>query len=454
LEAYKFNTDEQAADRIKVVNELLESGRIEETRQLLKDMHPAEIAHLLQSLPRERREIVWDLVDPRFDGDVLLHVNEDVRSAFIRDMDASELVSAAENLDTDDLADIFQDLPEEVGDQLLDAMSSQDRARLQAVLSYPEDTAGGLMNTDTVSIRPDVTFDVVLRYLRLRGSLPETTDSLFVVDRQDRFLGLLPITDLLVRPPETRVSAAMKTHVEAIPATMSAHEVAAIFERRDLVSAPVVDEDNRLLGRITIDDVVDVIREEADRSFMNMAGLNEEEDMFAPVVTTARRRGVWLGVNLLTALLASWVISLFDQTIERLVALAVLMPIVASMGGIAGSQTLTIVIRGIALGHISKENASRLLAKEVAVGVLNGLMWAVIIGAVTWFWIGGVELAVIIGLAIIANLLVAAFFGATIPLILKKLGADPALGGSVLLTTVTDVVGFLAFLGLATALLL
>ena len=310
------------------------------------------------------------------------------------------------------------------------------------------------MNTDTITVRPDVTLDVVLRYLRRHGEIPEMTDSLFVVDRDDRYLGTLTLPVLLTRSPVLTVREVMVTSVEPIAATLSANEVASLFEHRDLVSAPVVDDRNKLLGRITIDDVVDVIRETTEHNLMGLAGLDSEDDMFAPVIVSARHRGVWLGINLATAFLASWVIGLFENTIDKVVALAVLMPIVASMGGIAGSQTLTVVIRGIALGQIGRTNARTLLARELIVGMLNGLLWAAVVATITAVWFQNYQIGAIIGAAVIINLLMAALAGATIPMVLRALGADPALGGSVLLTTVTDVVGFMAFLGLATLFLL
>jgi magnesium transporter len=309
------------------------------------------------------------------------------------------------------------------------------------------------MNTDTITIRPDISLDVVQRYLRLHGEIPEMTDNLIVVNRESKYLGTIALTDLLVKDPTLTVAEIINRDTDAIPATMPATEVANMFERRDLVSAPVVDDIGLLVGRITIDDVVDVIRDEADHSLMSMAGLNEEDDMFAPVITSSRRRTIWLGLNLITALLASWVIGHFEDTISKLVALAVLMPIVASMGGIAGSQTLTIVIRAIALGKLGSSNARRLLYKELFVGILNGMLWALVVAGIAVLWFQDVQLGAIIGIAMLVNLIVAALAGASIPLGLKKLGVDPALAGGVLLTTVTDVIGFLAFLGLAAAFL-
>ncbi|HEB93875.1 MAG TPA: magnesium transporter [Gammaproteobacteria bacterium] len=436
-------------ERLQAFSQLLEEGTLAQVERELQHLHPAEIAHLMESLPHEQRDIVWDLVHPENEGDVLVHVNDDVRARLIREMDNSELLAAAEGLDTDELADILSHYPDDVTEQVLEAMDKQHRQRLEAVMSYPEDSAGGLMNTDTITVRADIELDVVLRYLRRIGELPEMTDQLIVTDRHGHYLGLLPISTLLVNDPETRVAEVMDRSQDGLPADMSARDVATLFEKRDLVSAPVVGEDGMLLGRITIDDVVDVIRDEAEHSLMSMAGLSEEDDMFAPVVTSSRRRTVWLGINLLTALLASWVIGLFGATIEKQVALAILMPIVASMGGIAGNQTLTLMIRGIALGQVSAGNARRLLNKEMLVGMLNGFTWALIISAIVILWFDDLLLGAIIAAAMLINLIVAALAGATIPLLLQRLGIDPALAGGVVLTTVTDVVGFLSFLGLA-----
>jgi magnesium transporter len=445
---------EKRQQRLEVFSRALEHDTLANVRDMLNNLHPAEVAHLLESLPHQDRLLLWDLLDTDISGDVLTHVNDDLRASLMGEMDTDELVAAAEGMETDDLADILLDLPAAVIDEVLQAMDEQNRHRLQSVMSYPEDTAGGLMNLDAITVRPDVTLDVVLRYLRLRGEIPETTDTLFVVDRDDRYLGQLPLTVLLTQLPIKMVRDVMLSEGESVLVTTEASEVAGLFEHRDLVSTPVLNEERRLLGRITIDDVVDVIRDEAEHSIMSMAGLDEESDMFAPATVSARQRGVWLGLNLATALLASWVIGLFDATIEQVVALAVLMPIVASMGGIAGSQTLTLVIRGIALGQIGRANARKLLMKEITIGLLNGALWALVVAGVTILWFGNYQIGWIIGAAIIVNLFVAAVAGACIPLFLKKMGADPALGGGVMLTTVTDVVGFFVFLGLASVVLL
>ena len=432
------------------VSEYLKEGDLDHVQQLIAELHPAEIAHVLESLPSADRDRIWPYVPAEAEGEVLLHLPDEVSAALIRKMAPEDLVAATEAMETDDLADFLPEIPEDTRQELLLSMEMQDRQRLESVLSYPEDTAGGLMDLNTIVVRADITLDVVLRYLRRLGSIPGSTDHLFVTNRDGRYLGVLAISDLLTSDPDLTVAEVIKQDVDPIPADLPATKVAALFENRDLISAPVVDEDGRLLGRITIDDVVDVIRDEADHSFMSMAGLNEEDDMFAPVVSSARRRMPWLGINLLTAFLASWVIGLFGATIEKQVALAILMPIVASMGGIAGSQTLTLAIRALALGRLGEHNAQRLLNKELGVGLLNGVFWALIIAVAAGLWFDDEHLSIVIGLAIVANLVVAAAAGASIPLILQRLGADPALAGSVVLTTITDVVGFFAFLGLAT----
>ncbi|MCU0833231.1 MAG: magnesium transporter [Chromatiaceae bacterium] len=442
-------------ERLAILRRGLESGSVQQAGRMLNALQPAEIAHILESLPLGQREILWNLVDPEHDGEVLLYVTDDVRDGLIRTMDPAEIVAATAGLDIDDLADLLADLPAAITQEVVTSLDQQRRERLEIALSYPEDSAGGLMSTDTVTVRPEVTLDVVMRYLRrFKEGLPQITDNLIVVGRDGRYLGVLFLTDLLTHDPEDSVAEAMSLDVAPIRASWSAREVATRFEQHDLISAPVVDDDGRLLGRITVDDVMDVIREEAEHQFMGHAGLSEEEDMFAPVLLSARRRAVWLGINLLTAFLAAWVIGRFEDTIEKVVALAVLMPVVASMGGIAGTQTLTLAIRGLALGQLHMDNARWLLGKELAVSVINGIVWAVVVGVIAQLWFGNLDIALIIAAAITINLVAAAFSGAVLPLLLKRLGIDPALAGGVILTTVTDVVGFLAFLGLATIFLL
>jgi magnesium transporter len=419
-------------------------------QRLVNSMHPAEIASLIESLPPAKREIVWEFVDPELEGDVLIELNEEVRAELIGGMDAEELIAATEGMEVDDLADLIDDLPETLNERVLRSMDAQDRERLNAVLAFEEDSAGGLMNLDAVTVRPDVTLEVVLRYLRMRGELPDRTDRLFVVNRHDQYLGGIDITRLLTEDPETTVGELMDSTVEGIAPDTPAQAVAKLFADRDLVSAAVVTSDGKLLGRITIDDVVDVIREEAEHSVLSMAGLGEEEDMFAGVITSARRRAFWLSINLATAFLAANVVGLFEATIEKVVALAVLMPIVASMGGIAGSQTLVLIIRGLALGQIEQSNARWLLVREVAVGVLNGAALASFVGVAAGIWFGQWKIGLIIFAALMINLFAAALAGVGVPLTLKRLGIDPALAGGVVLTTVTDTVGFASLLGLGT----
>ena len=437
--------------RLKELNDALDSGAFIQARHMLNHtLKPADTAHLLESSPPREREVLWNLVNPELEGEVLQHLSDEIQAEFVNQMNTEELLQATENLDTDHFADILQQLPKTVMQEVLNSLGQQDRERVEQVLSYPEDTAGGLMNTDVVSIRPDITIDAVLRYLRRHDTMPDMTDNLFVVTRKDRYMGLLPLTSLLVSDPNTLISDIMDTERKAIPADLDETDVANLFERNDWVSAPVINQEGRLVGRITIDDVVDVIREEADHSLMRMAGLDEDEDTFAPVVKTTRRRAVWLGINLLTALFASMMIGLFQHTIEQVVALAILMPIVASMGGVAGSQALTLVIRGQALGHVEASNIGYLLNREIIVGALNGLLWATVVASIASWWFSDLTIGFIIAIAMIINLIVAAIFGTSLPVILKAMNIDPALAGGVILTTITDVVGFCAFLGLAT----
>jgi magnesium transporter len=419
-------------------------------RRLLASLHPAETAHLLESLPPLERKVCWPIINPELRGDVLSFVGEDVRTDLIQHMDTADLISATEDLDVDDVADILQVLPSHIMREVLRAMDTQHRRRVETLLAYEEDTAGGLMNTDVITVRSDITLEVVLRYLRILGDIPENTDSLYVVDHEDHYIGTLELSKLISRSRSLTVSEVMSHQIEAIDAMTDESEVAHRFEKHNLISAPVVDPDNRLIGRITIDDVVDVIRDEAEHSMLSLAGLSEDEDTFAPVKKSVHRRSLWLGVNLLTAFLAAWVIGLFDTTIEKQVALAILMPIVASMGGVAGSQTLTLVIRSMALGQLNDNNQRWLLRKEILVGASNGLIWAIAIAIVTILWFNNIMLGLLIGTAIVINLVAAGLAGVAIPLILKKFGTDPALSAGVLLTTVTDVVGFVAFLGFAT----
>ena len=441
--------------RLQRLQDALDSGTLQIAGRMLNALHPGEIAHLLESLPLPEREVVWGLVSDENDGEVLILLADEVSADLISKMNRAKLLSVAEGLDTDDLADLVQDLPFTITREIIDSLDHQHRERLEAILSYPEDTAGGLMNPDTITVRPEVTLDVVMRYMRrLKEQVPIQTDILMVVNRHHTYLGVLPLTTLVTHDPDDTVAEVMSLDIKPITALCEARQVANRFEQHDLISAPVVDDNGKLIGRITIDDVVDVIREEGEHQFMSQAGLSEDEDMFAPVLVSARRRALWLGVNLITAFLASWVIGLFEHTIEKVVALAVLMPIVASMGGIAGSQTLTLTIRGIALGQLSGKNTRWLVMKELAVGGINSLIWAAVVAVVAGVWFSSIEIGLLIAVALSINLILAALTGALLPMALDKLGIDPALAGSVLLTTVTDIVGFLAFLGLATLYLL
>lgn len=444
---------DRAARQLKVLSQALNSGRLGPVRRLVNTLSPAEIGNVLESLPPDRRLIVWGLVDADDDGEVLLHVGDDVRDQLIGDMDAEEIVAAAEGLDIDDVVDLMEDLPDHLVEEVLRAMDREERERVEQVLSYGEDTAGRLMNPEVVTVRADVSVDVVLRYLRMRGELPEATDHIYVVSRRNQYLGRLSLASLITNDPDTAVNELIDDTQPAIDVNTPAAEVAREFRDEDWISAPVVDDANVLLGRITIDDVVDIITEQAEHQTLSAAGL-EEEDLFSPVPRATRRRALWLGINLATAFLAAAVIGRFAHTLEQVVALAILMPVVASMGGIAGTQTLTLIVRGLALGQVGAANALRLLSKELLVGGLNGLLWAVVVGVVAGVWFGDLTLALVIAAAMLLNLVTAALCGVLIPLMLKRLSIDPAIAGGVVLTTVTDVVGFLAFLGLGTLFLL
>jgi magnesium transporter len=411
-------------------------------------MSPGDIAYLISASPPATRHELWSLLDHEQEADVLNELPDDIRNHFLADLQPEAVAEIIVQLDDDDVADILHELPQAETDLILDSLTTDDRERFETALSYPDDVAGGLMSTDTLTIRPDLTMDVVLRYLRRHTRLPENTDSLIVVSREDKYVGLLPVRTLLVSDPSASVREMMKTEREPLDAMTSADEVARRFERNDWISAPVVDPQGKLIGRITIDDVVDVIREQADHSLAVMAGLGDG-DAFTPVLQTAPQRAVWLAVNLLTAILAASVISLFQATIEKVVALAVLMPIVASMGGIAGTQSLTVLIRAMAMGQINDRTEIWLVRREILVSALNGLIWAFVMALVTTYWFDDSTLGLIIAFAIIVNLLTAGIAGASLPLLLERLKIDPALAGGVILTTVTDVVGFWAFLGLA-----
>jgi magnesium transporter len=440
------NATQEHLGRIRA---LIDSGTLQQVRRMLRALTPVEIARLIASSPAPSRSLLWGFVDKDDAGEVLEELPADIQAQFLRQMNTEDLVAVTEGLDPDDIVDILQNLPDQVTQEVLAAMSAQDRERVSTILSYDEDTAGGLTNTDTITIRPRFTLDVVLRYLRRHDALPPSTDALIVVNKKDEYLGLLPLSVLLTCDPATSVRDVMETDRDPIAADMSERDVAELFEKHDWVSAPVVDAQGKLLGRITIDDVVDVIRQNADHSLMSMAGLGEEDDTFATALSTVPRRFIWLAVNLLTALVSSSVINLFKGTIEKVVVLAVLGPIVASMGGVAGSQTLTVVIRGMALGQIGRHNLGWLLSRELRVGLTNGLLLALLLGSVSAWWFNDWKLGSILGAALVFNLVTAASLGALLPVFLKSLRIDPALAGAVTLTTFTDSCGYFAFLALA-----
>ncbi|MDP7419450.1 MAG: magnesium transporter [Gammaproteobacteria bacterium] len=435
---------------LSALSDALERGMMQRATGLIADLNPAEVARLIECLPPAKRSIVWNLVDKDDDGEVLAALNDEVRTRLMEGMDLAELLVATEDMDLDDLADVVADLPESINQEVVRSLNQRDRERLEAVLSYPEDSAGGIMNPDTISVRPNVTLEVVQRYLRALETFSDNTYALFVVDRNDHYLGKLRLAMIVTSDPQALVRDVMDGSAETFTAEMPAAEVARDFQNLDLVSAPVVDENGRLLGQITIDDLVDVIQERADHDILSMAGLDEEDDIFAPVVTSAGRRAIWLGVNLATAFLAAAVVGMFEETLAQVVTLAVLMPVVASMGGVAGTQTLTLMVRGMALGRVEDSNARWLLTKEVAVGILNGFAWAAVVVLITIIFFSGWDVGLVIGAAVAINLIVAALAGFIVPLILHRMNIDPALAGGVVLTTVTDVVGFMTFLGLGT----
>ncbi|MDG1134720.1 MAG: magnesium transporter [Pseudomonadales bacterium] len=442
-----INADQQQLEDI-----LRGLGRssVDETKILLTSLRPNEVAMALEAnLPNTRR-VIWQLLDDEARNQSLQYLREDVRAEFLEAMDTAQLVAAAEDLDTDDFADILQQLPATITHQVLENLNARDRARVESVLSYPEDSAGGLMDTDTITVRPRHAIELVLRYLRLRKDLPKSTDSLIVVNSADEYVGILPLAKLLTSDPTVTVREIMASDVAAINVAETDAAVAKIFSERDLISAPVIDDNGILLGRITIDDVVDVIIEDAEEAVLAQAGLDVDEDTFAPVHKAVRRRAVWLGINLLTALMAAGVIHLFEEAIVKVVALAVLMPVVASMGGIAGTQTLTLVIRGQATGQIGKNNLLWMLNREFVVAALNGLLWATLVAVAAATVFSDTLLGFVIATAMMVTILVAAIAGSLLPSLLRRMNIDPAIAGGVVLTTITDITGFFVFLGLAT----
>ncbi len=432
----------------------LADGNVEQLRDALAELHPAEIADLLEGMPPEQRRTAWELVSEDTRGEVLPYVHDEARAALIGEMDHAELVTAAEQMEEQDLAEVLEELPVDLTESILSSLDEDHRQRVEAVLSYPEGTAGRLMSTHVISVRSDVTLAVVLRWLRRHDRLPPHTDALMVLSDEGRYQGKLDTAQLLTGDPDQRVAEVMHPEADTLRANAPETEIAALFERRDLISVAVLDDEDWLLGRITIDDVVDIIREEADRRLLQSAGLEEDEDLFAPIVPSARRRGLWLGINLVTVFAAAWVIGRFEEALDKLVALAVLMPVVASMGGIAGSQTLTLTIRGLALDQIAHSNVRWLTIKEVAIGAINGAVWALVVAVVSYLWFHSAGISAVIAAAMMLNLLAASLSGILIPLVLHRMGIDPALSGAVILTTVTDIVGFLSFLGLASLFLI
>ena len=449
-----METREHTKANLSLLRERLGSGRVRSAQMLIGSLHPSEIARLLESLPQTERAFIWEMIDPGIGGDVLVELADEVRDRLIESMKTDEVVAALDGMELDDLADLVADLPEALTREVLRSLDHQDRERLQTVLSHDEESAGGLMNVDVITVRPDVTLEVVLRYIRARGEIPDGTDSIYVVNRDNEYIGSLFLSRLLTLDPNETVAEVMSNEVHPIPADTPSLHVVWEFENRDLLSAPVVDENNRLVGRITIDDIVDVIRDEAEHSIMGAAGLGEEDDMFAPVVQSARRRALWLGINLATAFLAASVVDLFQTTLDKIVLLAVLMPVVPSMGGVAGNQSLVVITRAMALGQVDRTNSGRILRKELMVGMLNGIAWSVVVAVVTYLWFGDWRVGAVIAGAMTINMAVAALAGFFIPVILKRMSIDPALAGGVVLTTITDVVGYMSFLGLGAIFLL
>ncbi len=444
----------QEGRRHDLVEDIVHKQHLNELQRRLEPMHPADVAYILEALPLDERLIVWDLVKAERDGEILLEVSDAVRETLIESMERTELVAAAETLDADELADLVPDLPQEVVADVFKSLSAEEREQLRAAMSYPEESVGAIMDFDMVTVREDVSLEVVLRYLRRFDELPDHTDQLFVVDRDDLLKGVLPLNILLVNEVEVEVGALMQTEFVELEPDDMAEEAAKAFERYDLVSAPVVDPDGRLVGRVTVNAVVDFIREEADSEQLAQAGLREEEDIFASVWDSVKNRWAWLALNLVTAFVASRVIGAFEDSIEKLVALAALMPIVAGIGGNSGNQTITMIVRAIAMGQVQPDAMRRLLRKELGVATINGVIWGGLLGIAAWWLYGSIALGLVMTAAMTLNLLLAASAGVGIPLLREKFGADPAIGGSVMITALTDSGGFFIFLGLATLFLM
>jgi len=442
--------ERQEMPRHELVESLVEKQNVTELRVKLDQMHPADVAYVLEALPLAERLAVWDLVKAERDGEILLEVSDAVRETLIAHMETKELVAATEQLDTDEIADLAPDLPREVMQDVFRSLSAEERDQLRSAMSYPEDTVGGLMDFDMITVRDDISVEVVLRYLRRLDEMPDHTDQLFVVDRQEHLRGLLSVSRLLVTDLDTPVTAIMDPAAVKLSPDEKAQDGALAFERYDLVSAPVVDGDGKLIGRVTVNSVVDFIREETDSEKLSAGGLREEEDLFASVWSSVKNRWTWLAVNLVTAFIASRVIGIFEGSIEKVVALAALMPIVAGIGGNSGNQTITMIVRALALGQITVANARKLFAKEIGVSFINGLIWGSVVGLFAFFIYHKWQLGLVMTGAMVLNLLLAAVMGVAVPLTMQKLGRDPAVGSSVMITAITDSGGFFIFLGLAT----
>jgi magnesium transporter len=439
-------------NNISYIKDRLSSGTYSQINRMLNSLNPSDIAHFIESSPPEDRDFVWQILNTDVEGEVLNHLSDALQEQFLKNMDAAEVAEVTESLETDEIADIIQRMPEAVIEEVLSSMSIQNRVRLEEVLSYPEDSAGGMMNTDVIAVRKNHTLDVVMRYLRMQGSIPKSTNKIFVVNRENNYRGSLNLNKLLISDLSLHVEDIYEENDMAISTSMDDTEVARTFEKKDLISAPVIDDQGKLVGRITIDDVVDVIKEDADETFRQISGL--EQDTFVKTSVATKSRAVWLGLNLITAFIAASFIDIFKDTIAEVVTLAVLMPIVASMGGVAATQTLTIMVRGMALGQIGRTNILWLIKRETLVGLGNGILWAIVVGLIASWWFQDTLIAQIIAFAMILNLLVGVLSGVFIPLLLKSINLDPGVGGTVIVTTITDVAGFVSFLGLATIFLI
>ena len=450
LESSEFseNSNENSVDeKHALIKNLVSKKNISSLESLLDDLHPADIADILESLPVQKRLVLWDLVKSENEGDILIEVSDSVRQTLIADMDSTELLAAAEQLETDEIADIAPDLPEEVLKDLLENLDIQNRERLQSVLSYPEDSVGSIMEFEITTIREDLTLEVVLNYLRKIKKLPNHTDKLFVVDKDGLILGVLPLERIIVNAPTTIVKNIMAKEVVLFKPEDLADEASNAFERYDLVTAPVVDENKKLVGRLTVEAVMDFIRQESDNEKFSMAGLREEEDIFSSIWKSVQNRWAWLAINLLTAFIASRVIGIFEGSIEKVVALAALMPIIASIGGNSGNQTTAMIVRALAIGQLTQSSIRSLLYKEISVALLNGLIWGSIVGLFAFYLYNNVDLGFVMASAMMLNLILAAIMGVLMPILMHRLGKDPAVGSSVLITAMTDSGGFFIFLG-------